>query len=265
MAKASTLYHIPVCPFSQRLEILLELKGVSDALEFEKIDITVPRPSWLLELTGGTTALPVLVTQERRVLKESLVLLQYLEDVLPGPKIARQDPYERALENLMVTMEAPFNAAGYTFVMNQDQSRRASFEENMLSQYQKLNDFLMQHNPGGTWLFDKFGWVEAVYTPFFMRFWFLKYYENFELPQTKTFERVRRWQDACMGHPAAQQVTEEEVVKVYYDYALGAGNGALVPGRQRSSFVFEPDWRGRPWPPREKYGTSASDSELGLV
>ena len=67
-----------------------------------------------------------------------------------------------------------------------------------------------------------------------------------------------------VAHPAAQQVTQEEVIKLYYDYSKGAGNGALLPGRNKSSFSFEPDWRGRPWPPRNKYEHSASDAELGL-
>jgi glutathione S-transferase len=77
--------------------------------------------------------------------------------------------------------------------------------------------------------------------------------------------RVARWREACLSHPAAQQVSREEIVKLYYDYALGAGNGALLPGRSRSSFVFEPHWRERPWPPADKYGHKASDAELGLV
>ena len=54
-------------------------------------------------------------------------------------------------------------------------------------------------------------------------------------------------------------------MKVYYDYAKGAGNGELLPGRTRSSFVFDPPWQQRPWPPRDKYGHSATDEELGLV
>ena len=97
-----------------------------------------------------------------------------------------------------------------------------------------------------------------------MRFWFLDYYEDFRLPADDRYARVRAWHDACIAHPAAQQVTREQVVKVYYDYAKGAGNGALLPGRRRSSFVFEPDWRARSWPPRNKYDHSATDGELGL-
>ncbi len=259
-----TVHHIPVCPFCQRLEILLALKGRRDDVAFGVVDITRPRPDWLLQKTRGTTALPILETADGRILKESLVIMQYLEDLYPERPVAQRDPYRRAVENMLSKLEGEFCTQGYVFVMNQDAGRRDALREGMLKQYAKLNDFLMEHSPSGTFLFEEFGWAETVFTPFFMRFWFLEYYEDFELPMEEAYARVRRWRDACLAHPAAQQVTREEIVKLYYDYARGAGNGALLPGRSKSSFTFEPDWRSRPWPPRNKYGHSATDEELGL-
>jgi glutathione S-transferase len=50
----SVVHHIPVCPFSQRLEILVTLKGRRDAVRFEDVDITQPRPETLLRKTGGS-------------------------------------------------------------------------------------------------------------------------------------------------------------------------------------------------------------------
>jgi glutathione S-transferase len=70
------VYHIPVCPFSQRLEILLALKDAREAVEFRVVDITQPRDPELLELTRGSTALPVMSTK-RGLLKESLVILRF--------------------------------------------------------------------------------------------------------------------------------------------------------------------------------------------
>lgn len=260
-----TVYHIPVCPFCQRLEILLTLKGLRDAVRFEKVDITKPRPPALAAALRGTTALPALIADDGRVLKESLVILRFLEAVYPDRPVAQADPWRRAIEDLMVTLEGPFTTAGYTFVMNQDPTQRDALRHRLLAQYAKLNDFLVEHAPDRTFLFEDFGWAEVVFTPMFMRFWFVDYYEGFELPDEPAYARVRRWRDACLAHPAAQQVTREEIVKVYYDYAHGAGNGGLLPGRTRSSFVFEPSWRDRPWPPRAKYGPGATDAELGLV
>ncbi len=262
-----TLHHIPICPFSQRLEILLELKGRSDAVRFSVVDITKPRDPHILELTGGTSALPVLELEDGRSLKESLVLLSYLEERHPDRPVRRSEPYERAVERLMVSFEGGFVASGYRLVMNQDRSRRDALVKDYLDQHAKLDAFLRRHGVGeGPWLFDRFGWAETVYAPFFRRFAFVDYYEGVDLPaDDEAFARVREWRTACLAHPAAQQVGDEEVIKLYYDYARNAGNGALVPGRERSSFVFEPHWRDRPMPPQDKYGPGATDAELGLL
>ncbi len=259
-----TVYHIPVCPFSQRLEILLALKGRRSDVHFHVVDITQPRPEWLLAKSPGSTALPILETPDGQILRESLIILQYLEDVFPEPAVAQRDPCRRAVEGLMSRMEADFGQQGYLYEMNQDPGRREAFGDNLMKLYVQLNDFLLDHSHSGTYLFDSFGWAETVFTPLFMRFWFLEYFEDFALPQEPRFARVRSWREACLAHPAAQQVSREQIIKLYVDYAHGAGNGALLPGRKRSSFVFEPDWRLRPWPSKQKYGPSPSDAELGL-
>lgn len=260
-----TVHHIPVCPFSQRLEILLALKGRRDAVRFAVVDITQPRPEWLQRKMRGSTALPVLELADGRILKESLVLMAYLEALFPQPAVAQVDPYRRAVESMLTRMESDFANLGYKFVMNQDPAKRAGLHEAMLGQYARLDAFLVEHAGDGPFLFESFGWTEAVFTPLFMRFWFLEYYEDFDLPHTAQYARVRAWREACLAHPAAQQVNKEQIVKCYYDYAKGMGNGGLLPGRQRSSFVFSPAWQERPWPPKNKYQRSASDVELGLL
>lgn len=264
MAQVPTIHHIPVCPFSQRLEILLALKGEPSAARFETVDITRPRDPALLAKTRGTTALPVMETADGRILKESLVLLRYLDETVGGGMVRQRDPARHAVENMLIAREGPFTMAGYLFVMNRKPEARQEHLDRLLACYRDISAFLDEQNPDGTWLFEEFGLAEAVFTPMFMRFWFLDYYEGFALPDTPDFARVARWQEACLAHPAAQQVTREEIVKLYYDYALGAGNGALPEGRRVSSFAFEPHWKARPWPPRDKFAR-ATDEELGLA
>ena len=256
-----TIYHVPACPFSQRVEVLLDLKGAPHLAQFSVIDITKPRPAYITALTGGSTALPVMRTH-RGPLKESLVLLRYFEATLPFPQTARADPYERGIEDMFIALEGDFTAAGYLLVMNQELTKREALTAAMYAQFKKLEDFLLAQNPYGTFLFDDFGLAECVFTPILQRFWFLDYFEAFSLTP---YPRVRRWRDACLAHPAAQQVSYDQIVKLYYDYAKGAGDGALVEGRTKSSFTFDSDWRTRPMPPRDKYGYAATDAELGLV
>lgn len=265
MTAKHIVYHIPVCPFSQRLEILLALRGQQDAVEFRVVDITRPRDPELLAKTRGTTALPVLETPDGTIVKESLVILGYLDEVIEGPSLRRSDPVEHAIEMMLMNREGPFTMAGYLFVMNQQREQRDACAGKLLAVYRDINDFLLEHSRDGPYLFETFGLAEAVFTPMFKRFWFLDYYEGFELPDAPEYSRVRAWKDACMSHGSAEQVSREEIVKLYYDYALGAGNGALVDGRSVSSFTFSPRWQDRPWPPRDKYAGTASDQALGLV
>lgn len=265
MPEKHILYHIPVCPFSERLEILLALRGCRDSVEFRVVDITKPRDPALLAKTRGTTALPVLETPDGAILKESLVILRYFDEILPGDPLRRSDPREHAIESMLIAREGPFTMAGYLFVMNQDKDKRDDHREKLLGLYRDIDGFLTEHSPEGPFLFDRFGLAETVFTPIFQRFWFLDYYEGFQVPNEPAYARVRTWRDACLAHPATALVSEEEIVKLYYDYALGAGNGALVTGRTVSSFAFEPHWTTRPWPPRDKYAGTASDAELGLV
>jgi glutathione S-transferase len=177
--------------------------------------------------------------------------------------VAQADPYARAVENMLIAMEGDFTSAGYRFVMNRDRNKRADHAGAMTAQYAKLDDFLRWQAPAGNFLFARFGLAEAVFTPIFARFWFLEYYEGYDIPDH--LSRVRRWRDACLAHPAAQQVSREKIVKLYHDYAQGFGNGALPPGRSVSSFSFTPHWSKRPWPPRDKWQAGATDAALGLA
>lgn len=257
------LYHIPVCPFSQRVEILLELKNLRSAVDFHVVDITKPRDPALLAKSRGTTALPIMELEDGRVIKESLVILRYIEDRFANPPIAQTDAYARAVENMLIACEGDFAGAGYRFIKNQDKLQRDALRAGITAQYAKLDDFLRWHAPDRDFLFENFGLAEVVYTSIFARFGFLDYYEGYEIPDE--LGRVRRWRDACLAHPAAQQASREQIMKLYYDYALGFGGGSLPQGRNRSSFSFEPHWSTRPWPPRDKWAVSATDAELGLV
>ena len=225
MPRKNIVYHIPVCPFSQRLEILLALRGQQDAVEFRVVDITRPRDPDLLAKTRGITALPVLETSDGRIVKESLVILRYLDESLEGTKLRHSNPIEHAIESMLIAREGPFTMAGYLFVMNQERERRDEHLDKLLALYRDINDFLVDQNPNGTYLFDAFGLAEAVFAPVFKRFWFLDYYEGFQLPAGEDYDRLRIWRDACMKHPATAQVTEEEIVKLYYvDRELLAGH-----------------------------------------
>jgi glutathione S-transferase len=256
------LYHIPGCPFSERVEILMGLKGLGRLIEDQEIEISKPRPAWLLAKTGGATALPALDVPEG-TLRESMVILRYLEDQFPERPVAHRRPYEHAIESWLVVIGANLSSAGYKMLMNRDPTQRMSLSAAVDEQYQQIDAFLARHSPAGTFLFGEFGWAETALTPLLKRLWFLEYYENYVIPER--FARVRAWREACLSNPAAQTRSYQEIIKYYYDYSRGVGGGRLVEGRQVSSFALEPHWSTRPMPPRDKWGPAATDRELGLL
>ncbi len=255
------LYHFPGCPYSERVEILLALKGLGALIRDVEIDISSPRPEWLLQKTRGSTALPALEVAQG-TLRESLVILRYLDQTFPDRQIVQSDPYRHAIESILVATDSAFTIAGYQLLRNRDPAKRDELRRAVDAQFARLDAFLNDHGPGGDYLFDDFGWAEVVFTPLMKRLRFLEYYEDYEIPVA--LARVRRWQESCLAHPSAQHRTHEEIIKLYYDYSIGVGSGAIPPGRLRSSFTMDPHWSRRPMPPRDKWGTRATDAELGL-
>lgn len=262
-AERPTMYHIPGCPFSERVEILLELKGLHGLLDDVEIDISKPRPDWLLKKTRGTTALPALTLENGETLKESMIIMRYFDDRFPERKVAQADPYRHAVESMLAEMGGAFSGSGYRMILNRDASKRDELRAGVDAEYAKLNDFLAYYAPDRDFLWDGFGWAEAAMTPMFKRLWFIEYYEGYEVPQSLT--RVLRWREASLAHPAARHRTWEEIITLYYDYSQGGGNGRIPEGRAISSFTLDPHWSSRPLPPKDKWGHAATDEELGLT
>ena len=259
-----TMYHIPGCPFSERVEILLALKDLEGLLADVEVDISKPRPDWLLRKTQGTTSLPALELDNGEVLKESMVIMRYLDDRFPQRPVAQRDPFRHAIESMLCATDGAFTGAGYRMILNRDRSLRDGLCRDVDAQFERLDRFLGYYSPGGTYLFEDFGWAEVAFAPMFKRLWFLEYYENYVIPPA--LSRVRRWRDACVAHPAvAARHGFEELMKLYYDYSQGGGNGRIPEGRKVSSFTLVPHWRPRPMPPRDKWGVSATDAQLGLI
>lgn len=256
-----TLYHFPGCPFSERVEILLSLRGIT-GLRDVVVDISAPRPEWLLEKTGGISALPALETPSGTLL-ESAAILRYLDASLPGERLAHPIPYRHAVEEMFSALAPAISGPGYRMIQNQDPAERTALRADVDAAFGRLDTFLRARAIGSPWLFERFGWAEAMLTPTLKRLWFLDYYEGYVIPEQ--FDRLIAWRAACLGHPATQAHTHEEIVKLYHDYSRGFGSGRVPGGRTRSSFSPTPHWSRRPMPPRDKWNQIPDDAVLGLL
>jgi len=147
-------------------------------------------------------------TADGHIIKESLVILQYLEDIYPERPVAQRDPTGARGEHADADGWRVLHA-GLRVADEPGPRPPRAMREGMLKQYAQLNDFLLEHAPR-PFLFEEFG-GQKRFTPSSSAsgFW-----------STTKLRAARRTAlragagvvDACMSHPAAQQVTKEEVV-----------------------------------------------------
>lgn len=247
------LYSMAVCPYAQRTEILLRVKGID--YEAIQIDISQPRPPALLAV-NPLGKVPVLIHRDR-ALNESSIINEYLDEVYPDTPLLPADPYQRAQSRLLIDYcNSQFSANHYRLLMEQRPERRPQAEAAVLADWRWLDAFLMRINPDGRYAGDTFGMVDLSYAPFFARFVLNTYFWDFRLPDGE-LARVRRWAEALQEHPAvrATSLGAEDYIKLYADYALGYANGKLPPGRQRSSFDPGTALADRPMPEKRSLST----------
>jgi glutathione S-transferase len=243
------IYSMAVCPFAQRTRMLLKLKRIP--FEVHEIDISKPRPDWFLRI-NPKGQVPV-IEHEGRVLNESTIINEYLEEVFPEPPLMPRDPYRRALMRLLIAYgNETFIPLLYRLLMNQDATKAEALAAKALASWRWLDEFLAKHNPSGTYLWEEFGMADLSFAPFFQRYVLNAYYRGFAVPESDEYKRVCRWRDALLAHPAAieTRLPDEDYIKLYEDYSLGLGNGAVPPGRARSSFDLSVPLASRPMPPR---------------
>ncbi|AKU91511.1 glutathione S-transferase family protein [Vulgatibacter incomptus] len=244
------LYSMSFCPFAQRARLMLRRKGVDFATH--EIDVTKPRSASFLQI-NPEGKVPV-IRHEGRVLNESSVICEYLEDAFPEPPTLPREPYTRALARIMVDhCNNQFVPLMYRLLMNQDRSADAKLIDQALATWRWVDELLSRHNPNGTFLDDRDGFslAEINYAPFFQRYCLNEHYRGFRLPDEAGFARVRRFRDALLGDALVKEtgMSDEDFIKLYFDYSLGFGNGSVPPGRERSSFDLSVPLAERPLPP----------------
>lgn len=253
------LYSMAICPFAQRTRILLKLKNIR--FDLTELESSRRMPDWFLKL-NPLGQVPV-IQHEGIILNESSIINEYLEEVFPATKVFPATPYRKAICRIMIDYcNHAFVPPMYRLLMNQARERDEELTRNALETWRWIDDFLMRHNPDGTYLFDDegFGMAELSYGPFFQRYCLNEYYRYFKVPEEQGYWRAIKWRDTVLRHPAVIEtgMSDEAFIKYYYDYSLGYGNGAIPAGHDVSSFDRTIPLESRSMPPRPERGFGTS-------
>jgi glutathione S-transferase len=162
------LFSYAACPYAQRTRMVL----IEKAIDFELTEIDVyDRPPWFREVSPYGKV-PVL-RHEGRVVYESAIINQYLDEVYPKPPLVPADPYERAQMRIwMDYCETRFLPAMHRVMSGREQPGR--HKENLDKLYEVLH--FMEHEglrrlgDGPFWLRPGPTLADFQFAPFFERF-----------------------------------------------------------------------------------------------
>lgn len=153
-----TLYDAARCPFCARVRIVLAEK----AIEHEVVAVDLDdRPAWLIELNPPRGRVPV-IDDDGFVLPESAVIMEYLEERHPEPRLLPTDPAGRAAVRFAIERFSELGDPYYDLYFD----RPAGSPERLHEALARLDGRLR----GRTYLAgDEYGLADIAYVPWILR------------------------------------------------------------------------------------------------
>ncbi len=193
-----------LCPYVQRAAIAMDEKGVP----FERINVDLAsKPDWFRKLSP-LGKVPLLRVADQFgsdvTLFESAVILEYLEETLPGP-LHPDDPFQRARHRSWIEFGSACLGAIWRFyaVMDgEDLDREARALGEMFDRVERELD-------GGPWFAGgRFSIVDAVYGPIFRYFDTFDEIGDFGILTDKP--RILAWRSRLARRPSVRRAVDAD-------------------------------------------------------
>ncbi len=212
------LFSARVCPFAHRSRLALMEKGIP----FRQIEIDLRnKPSWYQEITP-TGAVPAL-RQGDFLLRESLIINEYVNELAPDPPLLPSSAQQRALARLWIDFAGSrFVPLFYRLLKSQVEAERKSLGEELLAVLTRLDEELAAlKGQGAYWFGRRVGLTDIAFYPWFERWPVLEHYRGFAIPGR--LKSLIGWIDEMQDRDAVQLGGQpaEFYIQEYADYASG--------------------------------------------
>ncbi len=193
-----------LCPYVQRAAIAMDEKGVP----FERINVDLAsKPDWFRRLSP-LGKVPLLKVEDQFgsdvTLFESAVILEYLEETMPGP-LHPDDPLQRARHRSWIEFGSACLGAIWRFYAamdGEDLDREARTLGEMFERVERELD-------GGPWFAgERFSIVDAVYGPIFRYFDTFDEIGDFGILTDKP--RVHAWRGRLAQRPSIRRAVDAD-------------------------------------------------------
>ena len=218
-----TLISFPTCPFVQRAVIALNEKGV----DFDVIYIDLAnKPEWFLEISP-LGKVPVLKVEREgydpAVVFESAVIVEYLEETTPGPKIHPEDALERARHRSWIEFGSQVLGDMWRFSEAESEADLASAKESLRAKLERLEATIV----GPLFAGAQLSYVDIAFAPVFRQIDVIETVAPIGL--TEGLEKVSAWRAALASRKSVQDAVPEDFAERFLS-RLRERNSYLLKG-----------------------------------
>ncbi|XP_072168749.1 glutathione S-transferase omega-1-like [Diadema setosum] len=201
------LYSYRFCPFAHRARLVLAAKNI----DYELVNISLSKkPEWY-KTKNPMGATPCLEHDEKLV-RDSVIVCEYLNDAYPGNNLWPDDPYKKALDRVLLDyfgskISPPFIKATYHPPPSSDEDFLATFKKELMVLEEEL-----QKRDSPFFFGERPGMVDFIMWPWFERWAILG--DDFK---REDYPVLLAWQGRMREDPAVQEAaTPDEIYRDHF-------------------------------------------------
>lgn len=190
------LYSMRFCPYAQRTRLVLEHKGIP----YETVNVDLKnKPDWFLE--RNPLGLVPTLEQDDKIVCESLVTCDYLDEVYPNNRLTPADPYRKARDAMLIDFFGNKFTPNYYKILRSDGKDNEAKEE-LTKTLQRLDNELKARGAyfGG----EKVALIDLNIWPWFERLILLENMAPELQPSESNHTAVFAWIKAMLQQPAVK-------------------------------------------------------------
>ncbi|XP_061181294.1 glutathione S-transferase omega-1-like [Saccostrea echinata] len=212
------VYSMRFCPYAERTLLVLTHKNIPH----EVVNINLKsKPDWFLQ-KNPIGKVPVL-EQDDKIVYESLICCDYLDQVYPQNKLTPEDPYRQARDKMLIEHFSQLTTDFYKTLQAPPEEKPAGLKKilDQLSRFEteieKRGDFF-----GG----EQVMMIDFMIWPWFERFFILEKVLSQMIVTGESMPKLYAWTQRMLGCSAVQECRhpEERHLAFFQSYKTGVPN-----------------------------------------
>jgi glutathione S-transferase len=231
------LVSFDLCPFVQRSIIVLEERATP--YEITYIDLA-DKPAWFLQ-QSPLGKVPILV-MEGEVLFESTAINEYLDEVVPGPRLLPDTALGRAKARAWIEYSTSLLGDSFAFSMAPDEATALRHLDAIKHKFQRLESSVGR---GPFFLGQSYSLVDVAFAPALQRlYWCAEIVPELLPLNGGAWSSLDAWAQRLLARPAVKKSIRANLKDTYVQYLKGQGSpkrqvsaswlGNLVSNRQHT-------------------------------